>query len=125
MKHGVSVFLQFLVLLTAGECLASAGTGDLVPSFPNIPSDYETLDPGVLIAESQVNFPAYYVGYTTGYRVTAPDGTEFIVNDIDKPTCAFYGTYVNTDGSMDGDLGESLEINSNVYINEVNFENCQ
>jgi hypothetical protein len=125
MKQIVPFVVLFSLMLFGEECSASAGTGDLVATFPDVPSDYETLEPGVLLAKAQVNFPAYYVGYTTGYRVTAPDGTEFVVDNIDEPKCAVYGTYVNTGGTIDSTLGEKLEINSKVYINEVNFENCQ
>ena len=95
------------------------------PSSPSIPPSYEVLHAAKLITAARVNFPAYQIDNTNGYRVKAPNGTEFIVDNIVTPKCAFYGTYVSTND--DGFLGGSgkTQVNSNVYIGEVNFEKCQ
>ncbi len=108
------------------------GTSSLVfandrlnPSYPSVPSDYTELHVGSLIADAKVDFPAYYIDWTNGYRVTTPSGTEFVVNSITQPKCAFYANYVSTD--EEGHLGVSnnVAVNNSVYIGEVNFENCQ
>lgn len=95
------------------------------PSFPSIPPSYQELHAQKLVAEAAVNFPSYYVDSTNGYRVISPNGSEFIVDNIVQPKCAFYGTYVSAD--TNGFLGVSggIEVVSNVYIGEVNFEKCQ
>lgn len=97
----------------------------LAPSFPPIPPDYQELRAQKLVNDAKVTFPAYYIDRTNGYRVTTPSGTEFVVDSITQPKCAFYATYVNTDG--DGYLGLSggTKVESNVYIGEVNFDHCQ
>lgn len=109
-------------------CFSTAvyATNDpLNPSYPEIPSAYEVLRPGKLVAQANANFPTYLVKQTTGYQVKAPNGTEFVVDNIVKPKCAFYGTYVST--SDDGFLAVSspTPVISNVYIGEVNFDKCQ
>ena len=98
----------------------------LYPTYPNIPAEYESLDAGTLLHESMVNFGFEpIVENTDGYKVTSPDGNTFYVDNIDKPSCAFYGTYVsNSEGDNPIPAG-GLEVFSNVYIEEVNFENCQ
>lgn len=95
------------------------------PSSPSIPPSYEVLHTAKLITAARVNFPTYQIDNTNGYRVKAPNGTEFVVDNIIKPKCAFYGTYVSTND--DGFLGVSgkIQVNSHVYIGEVNFEKCQ
>ncbi len=95
------------------------------PGYPSIPSPYKVLYAQKLVADAAIDFPAYYIDHTNGYRVTAPNGTEFIVDNIVQPKCAFYGSYIATDN--DGFLGVSggVQVASNVYIGEVNFANCQ
>jgi hypothetical protein len=97
----------------------------LYPTYPNIPAEYETLDAGALLHESMVNFGFEpVVENTDGYKVTSPDGNTFYVDNVDKPSCAFYATYVSNNEEDPGTIG-GLEVFSNVYIEEVNFENCQ
>jgi len=92
------------------------------PSYPTIPASYEVLHASKLIAAATVNFPAYKVDWTNGYKVTSPDGSQYIVDNIVQPKCAFYATYVSTND--DGYLG-STQVVSNVHIGEVSFENCK
>lgn len=102
-----------------------ADNNPLTPSYPEIPSAYEVLRPGKLLAKANANFPTYLIKQTNGFKVTAPNGTEFVVDNIVQPKCAFYGTYIST--NEDGFLGVSspTPIVSNVYIGAVNFEKCQ
>jgi hypothetical protein len=97
----------------------------LGPSFPPIPPDYQNLQPQKLVNDAKVTFPAYYVDRTNGYRVTTPSGTEFVVDSITEPKCAFYATYVNTDDEGYLGVGGGTTVESNVYIGEVNFDHCQ
>jgi hypothetical protein len=112
-------------LLCAGYVPLAMANDPSKPSYPTVPPDYQELHASTMVADAKVDFPAYYVDHTNGYRVTAPDGNEFVVDDIAQPKCAFYATYVNT--GDDGYLGLSggTEVVSNVYVGEVNFENCQ
>lgn len=97
----------------------------LHPVFPSVPPSYATLDAGSLINDARVNFGFEpVVEDTNGYQVTSPDGDVFYVDNVEQPTCAFYATYVSTDEDDFGS-GGGLEVFSNVYIEEVNFENCQ
>lgn len=100
---------------------------ELGPSYPNIPPDYEVLHAGSLIADARVDFPAYVIGRTNGYQVTAPSGAQFVVNSITQPKCAFYATYVGTDenGHLNAGTGNNPAVVSNVYVGEVNFDKCQ
>lgn len=97
----------------------------LQPVFPSIPPTYTTLDTGSLINDARVNFGFEpVVENTDGYQVTSPDGDVFYVDNIEQPTCAFYATYVSN--NEDDNVGAGgLEVFSNVYVEEVNFENCQ
>lgn len=113
-----------VVALAAGPAWASI-RDQLSPSYPSIPSDYNVLAAGKMVAQAQVDFPAYYVDRTNGFRVTAPDGREFVVDNVEDPKCAFYGTYINTDDNGLVSPGAGVTINSSVYVGEINFENCQ
>lgn len=95
------------------------------PSFPSVPPSYQELHAQKLVAEAAVNFPSYYVDSTNGYRVISPNGSEFIVDNIVQPKCAFYGTYVSTDTNGFLGVNGGTQVVSNVYIGEVNFEKCQ
>lgn len=97
----------------------------LSPTFPRIPASYTDLHPGKMIAQARVDFPAYFVDRTNGYRVTAPDGRQFVVDNVEKPKCAFYGTYISTEENGLNSPGAGMTINSSVYVGEVNFDNCR
>ncbi|MCK5813594.1 MAG: hypothetical protein KAH03_05020 [Cocleimonas sp.] len=115
------VIYAFLLLNTT-----TAIAGDpFKPSYPSVPSDYQELQVQRLIADAAVNFPAYYIDQTNGYKVIAPNGTEFVVDNVVEPKCAFYGTYIapNKDGFLS--VSSAPQITSNVYIGEVNFDKCQ
>nr|CAA6830508.1 MAG: Unknown protein [uncultured Thiotrichaceae bacterium] len=117
------VFLiQGLLLLCSAQTFAFDDV--LYSTYPDIPSSYDTLNPGSMIGDARVNFGFdLMVDNTDGYQVISPDGEVFYVDDIEKPNCAFYATTVNVD--EDDTIQSNLEIISNVYIEEVNFENCQ
>jgi hypothetical protein len=132
----MKLFIQFIALLLLFEQSAFGRVVDPIrPTFPSIPSAYQNVDAGQLIAESRVNFGYKPVevetnvqGYTevnqtNGYQVTSPSGETFYVNDIKQPTCAFYGTYVTVEN--DNQIVMGVEVISNVYVDQINFENCQ
>lgn len=117
--------LSGLFLLIGSSSVVLANDDKLEPSYPKVPPDYQELQAHSLVADARVSFPNYYIDWTNGYRVTTPSGTEFVVNSITQPKCAFYANYVSTD--EEGHLGVSnnVAVNNSVYIGEVNFENCQ
>ena len=120
-KISKGLFISALLLLNS----YAIANDPSKPSYPSIPSDYQELHLQRLIADAAVNFPAYYIDRTNGYKVTAPNGTEFVVDNIAQPKCAFYGTYIAPNN--DGFLGVTTapQITSNIYIGEVNFDKCQ
>lgn len=97
-------------------------------SFASIPPDYVELHATNLISSAKVSStPNYYVNKTSGYKVTAPSGAQFVVDSITQPKCAFYATYVSTDesGHLTAGTGNNPAVVSNVYVGEVNFDKCQ
>lgn len=117
-----SIFLAFSGITT--ELYADVFEGHSV-YFPEIPASYKTLNAGEMISEAKVDFSGQSttINSTDGYTVTTPDGQSFLVDDIEKPKCAFYGTYIDAGDNPNTALG--FEVVSNVYVEEVNFENCQ
>ena len=91
------------------------------PSFPTPPPDYEILNVGKVVADASVNFNSsnLLIGQTNGYIVTDPDGNTFVVDNIDKPTYAFYGNYIETNDNLT--VFDPPEINTQVYVEEINF----
>ncbi len=119
------LFRLMSVLVMSLPLQAIANDQQLYPTFPSFPTSYAQLDAGTLISEARVDFSAVpKIEKTDGFQVISPDGDVFYVDNIDQPKCAFYASYVaNDDGDISG--AGSLEVFSNVYIEEVNFENCQ
>ena len=126
---------MFCIRLSLSVCLLSVISTSLVIaedrleySFPSIPPDYEELQAPSLVADSKVTFPTYYIDWTNGYKVTAPSGAQFVVDNIAQPKCAFYGTYISNDANgylgLGGGNGNAV-VDSKVYIGEVNFDKCQ
>lgn len=115
----------YLVLFFAMPLGGYAATEVLEPKFPTIPSSYTVLSSGKLIAQAKVNFPSYVIRNTSGYKVTSPEGNEFIVDNIVQPKCAFYATYIATDDNGFLGVNNTSPVISNVYIGEVNFDKCQ
>ncbi len=129
-------FYLFVTLLLLFEQSAFGRTADPIkPGFPSVPSAYQNVDAGQLIAESRVNFgyrpvetqktnvqDYTEVNRTDGYQVTGPDGQIFYVDDIEQPKCAFYATYVTVENDNQVVLG--VEVVSNIYVDQINFENC-
>ena len=115
MKYKVALLLPFC---------ASIGVADtLAPSGAEIPPAYETLTAFGMISDARVDFDAVTIEQTDGFTVTAPDGSTFIVDNVEKPNCVFIATYV--DNSNPDNPIDVSEINSNVNVQEVNFDNCQ
>jgi hypothetical protein len=119
-----TVLCSIFLCLTAVPLLAIAGSPNK-PSYPTVPPAYEVLRPSKLTSAARVDFPAYTIKRTNGYKVTAPNGTEFVVDNIVQPKCAFYATYVSTNDSGYLSLSSNVQVKSNVYIGEVNFDKCQ
>lgn len=120
------MFKKYFVLFLLTLPLESLAVDDpLHPIYPSIPPDYTNLDAGSLMSDARVNFGFEpVVENTDGYQVTSPDGDVFYVDNVEQPTCAFYATYVSN--NEDDNFGSGgLEVFSNVYVEEVNFENCQ
>ena len=113
-----------LCLIASSSAIAG---GENSSSFAAVPPDYVELHAASLIADAKPNFQDYYVNKTSGYKVTAPSGAEFVVDSITQPKCAFYATYVSTDesGHLTAGTGNNPAVVSNVYIGEVNFDKCQ
>lgn len=115
-----------LCLLLFAPITFSAYAKDVLePKFPSIPASYVVLNPGKLISQSKVNFPSYVVRNTSGYKVTSPEGNEYIVDNIVQPKCAFYATYISNDDNGFLGVSSTPSVISNVYIGEVNFDKCQ
>ena len=117
--------VALIISLGSGLLSPVFANDHLHPTYPSIPSDYEVLYPHSLISSARVDCPAYYIDHTNGYRVTTPSGTEFVVNSITQPKCAFYANYVSTDESGYLGINNKVAVNNQVYIGEVNFEKCQ
>lgn len=115
--HRFSTFLLLIFPL-----YINAVEAPLYPSYPSAPPSYSDLNANTLISEARVDFGfGTQVEKSDGYQVISPDGDTFYVDNIEKPKCAFYATYV--EGGAEGQ-GASLEVFSNVYVEEVNFESC-
>ena len=131
----IRYFLFMALLLLFEQSAFGRAVDPITPSFPSIPSAYKNVDAGQLIAESRVSFgfkPVETqtnvqgfteVNRTNGYQVTSPDGQTFYVDNIKQPKCAFYATYVTVENDNQIVLG--VEVVSNVYVDQINFENCQ
>ena len=127
MSRAIVLLPACLLLLSGG--LPARADDMLRPTYPSVPPDYSELQAHSLVANAKVNFPAYYIDWTNGYKVTAPSGAQFVVDSITQPRCAFYGTYVdNSSGTSYWDMNANNNnalVNSNVYVGEVNFDKCQ
>jgi hypothetical protein len=103
-----------------------------IPSVPS-PPGFGEVNENSEISDSQHDYfgyiPTHAPGFSKsqkeGYQVIGPDGESFMVDDIEQPTCAVYATYVvKSDDYVEVNPLDN-EVVSNVYIEEVNFENCQ
>ena len=117
--------VALIISLGSGLLSQVIANDHLHPTYPSIPPYYKVLYPHSLVSSARVDFPAYYIDRTNGYRVTTPSGTEFVVNSITQPKCAFYANYVSTDESGYLGVNNKVAVNNQVYIGEVNFEKCQ
>ena len=112
------------LLLLIMSLHVNAVDSPLYPTYPNSPPSYSNLSPNTLIGEARVDFGfSTQVENSNGYQVISPDGEMFYVDNIEKPKCAFYATYIESDSDALVQ-GASLQVFSNVYVEEVNFESC-
>lgn len=115
--HRFSTLLLLIIPLHV-----NAVDSQLYPTYPSAPPSYSNINANTLISEARVDFGfSTQVEKSNGYQVISPDGDTFYVDNIEKPKCAFYATYIESDGEGQG---ASLEVFSNVYVEEVNFESC-
>lgn len=91
-------------------------------SYADIPPSYEVLSPSKQIGDARVDFDAVDINLVNGYHVTDSYGNSFYVDDIEKPDCAFYATYVEPG---DGFGGGDIQVDSSVYIEELNLDGCK
>lgn len=114
-------------ILITGSLLSIISTSfvqadTLGASYANVPPSYEVLSPSKQIGDARVDFDAVDINMVNGYQVTDSYGNTFYVDDIDEPDCAFYATYVE---QGDGFGGGDIEVDSSVYIEELNLEGCK
>lgn len=112
-------------------------TQEYRPTWGNIPSvkrpafSYGEVQNSKLIAEAGqsldfLSIDNLVIGSITtngkggAFQVIGPDGNVFYVDNIAKPKCAVIAQYVEGTNK----IGQSNNIVSNVYIEEVNFRNC-
>jgi len=120
-------FYAFLVLLILTLPEQYAVGQIITPTYPQIPPSYERLNPSGMINDARVTFGFGFkpIETTNGFTVTDPNGNTFVVDDIEEPKCVLYLSYVQIDDEPGASLPIGVEINSSVYVEEVNFDNCQ
>lgn len=119
----MKIILLMFTLFFLSPVLYSATLDGLNEGYPTIPPDFEVLIPGKQVAKASVNFDSStpIIGETNGYTVTDPFGNTFVVDNIDNPTYAFYGTYVEPSDNLT--VFDTPKVNSQVYVEEINFGN--
>jgi hypothetical protein len=63
------------------------------------------------------------VGNTRGYQVIGPNGEVFYVDNIEQPKCAIIAQYIENAGD-DLVINQTNTVVSNVYIEQVDFQDC-
>ena len=107
---------------------------DFRPGWASIPNTqqpsfaYGEVNNTKLLAEAgeNLNFLStsnLLIGNTRGYQVIGPNGEVFYVDNIDKPKCAIVAQYVESSGS-DLTINQTATVVSNVYIEQVDFQDC-
>ncbi|MCJ8339911.1 MAG: hypothetical protein MJK10_15700 [Pseudomonadales bacterium] len=104
----------FIILLISFIAQLSWGEGN--STFPKIPLPDKSYSARNMISQAKVTRSETK---TDGYKVTGPDGKEFFVDDIDHPTKAFYGVYIDFDN--DDILQSQIDIEINIDIDSINF----
>jgi hypothetical protein len=125
----VSALVLFGSSAFAGSEMDPGSWAANIPSPPSPPS-FSEVNEGREIADSQHDTLGFIrmreVGNANGFTVIDNyTGEAYVVDDMKEPTCAVYATYVEkSDDHVEvNPLDEGVV--SNVYIEEVNFENCQ
>ncbi|MFT5137171.1 MAG: hypothetical protein ACI8XV_002208 [Arenicella sp.] len=104
------------------------------PGWASIPSSeqpsfiYGEANNTKLLAEAGENLNylssnSLIVGNTGGYQVIGPNGEVFYVDNIEQPKCAIIAQYIESAGD-DLVINQSATVVSNVYIEQVDFEDC-
>ena len=107
MKRWIILFISLAAPFAWGE-------GNL--TFPKIPLSDKSYSARNMISQAKVQRSDTK---TDGYKVTGPDGNEFFVDDINNPTKAFYGVYI--DFANDDILKSQIDIEINIDIDSINF----
>lgn len=99
-----------------------------IPSADQPNFAFEEANNTKLIAEAgeRLNYLAtnsLIVGNTRGYQVIGPNGEVFYVDNIERPKCAVVAQLIEGSNN-DLPIGQSNTVISNVYIEQVDFQDC-
>lgn len=115
--------MRIIILLASIAMTSGSFCDPLFPSYPSVPPAYENLNPSSMVNKARVTFEPVVIERTDGFTVTDPDGNTFVVDNIEQPRCAFYASYVDTGDDPFG--AADMQVISNVYVQEVNFQECR
>lgn len=99
-----------------------------IPSLQQPDFAYSEVNNTKLLAEAGENLnylsgSSLIIGNTRGYQVIGPNGEVFFVDDIEKPKCVVVAQYVESAGG-DLNINQTGTVVSNVYIEQVDFQDC-
>jgi hypothetical protein len=99
-----------------------------IPSLQQPNFAYSEVNNSKLLAEAGENLnylsgSSLIIGNTRGYQVIGPNGEVFFVDDIEKPKCVVVAQYVESAGG-DLNVNQTGTVVSNVYIEQVDFQDC-
>lgn len=99
-----------------------------IPSLQQPDFAYSEVNNTKLLAEAGENLnyltgSNLIVGNTRGYQVIGPNGEVFFVDDIENPKCVVVAQYVESAGG-DLNINQTGTVVSNVYIEQVDFQDC-
>lgn len=145
MKHSkIERTVIALIVLTGGWLSSSAAQTvneirvqelqEFRPGWASIPSveqpsfAYGEANNTKLLAEAGENLNflssnSLIIGNTRGYQVIGPNGEIFYVDNIEKPKCAVVAQYIEAAGD-DLNISQSSTVVSNVFIEQVDFQDC-
>jgi hypothetical protein len=99
-----------------------------IPSLQQPDFAYSEVNNTKLLAEAGENLnylsgSSLIIGNTRGYQVIGPNGEVFFVDDIENPKCVVVAQYVESAGG-DLNINQTGTVVSNVYIEQVDFQDC-
>jgi len=136
-KAALLLFITTPVTLVSAQTINQVRTQELQsfrPGWASIPTlqqpnfAFSEANNTKLLAEAgeNLNFLStsnLIVGNTRGYQVIGPNGETFYVDDIAQPKCAIVAQQIESSGN-DLATNQSTTVVSNVYIEQVNFNDC-